>query len=137
MRKITDTIVHEHEFAVSEKETVPNVFPEVKVFQEMPQVFATAYMVGFMEWTCMEALAPYVEDDERTVGISVNVSHIAATPVGMKVRCRATLLEADGNRTKWKVQAYDEKDLIGEGTHERFTVNNDKFLDKLAQKAAK
>lgn len=122
-------------YRVPEEKTVPYVYPESDLFQDMPKVFATAFMVGFMEWACMEALKDYLEDHERSVGIHINVSHSAATPPGMEVRAQVRLKQLDGKRTVWHIKAWDEQDLIGEGEHERFIINREKFEEKLAQKA--
>lgn len=82
----------------------------------------------------MEALRPYLEEGERTLGTMINVTHQAATPVGMAVSAKVTCLEVDGKRTVWAVEAYDERDIIGKGTHERVTVNLEKFSARVAAK---
>ncbi len=82
----------------------------------------------------MEALRPYLEDDECTLGTMINVSHQAATPPGMQVTAHVRLLELDGKRTLWEIEARDEAELIGKGTHERFTVNREKFSARVASK---
>ena len=126
----------EHSFSllVSREKTVPHVYPESDLFREMPEVFATAFMVGFMEWACMEALRPYLEEGERTLGTMINVTHQAATPPGMTVTARVKCLEVDGKRTLWEIEARDEVELIGKGTHERFTVSHEKFSTRVAAK---
>lgn len=121
-------------YRVPREKTVPFVYPESDLFREMPEVFATAFMVGFMEWACMEALRPHLEEGERTLGTMINITHLAATPPGMLVSARVTCLEADGKRTLWEIEARDEVDLIGRGTHERFTVSLDKFAARVAAK---
>ena len=128
---------HTFSFVVSKEKTVPYVYPESDLFREMPEVFATAFMVGFMEWACMEALRPYLEDGERTLGTMIKVTHQAATPVGMKVTAHVKCVEVEGKRTLWEVEASDDVEIIGKGTHERFTVNNDKFIARLATKGNK
>ena len=127
-------LVHTFSFQVTKEKTVPFVYPESDLFREMPEVFATAFMVGFMEWACMEALRPYLEEGERTLGTMINVSHQAATPPGMTVTARVTCLEVDGKRTLWEIEARDEIEIIGKGTHERFTVNHEKFSARVAAK---
>lgn len=82
----------------------------------------------------MEALRPYLEDGERTLGTMINVTHQAATPAGMTVTAHVKCLGVDGKRTLWEIEARDESEIIGRGTHERFTVNNDKFVTKVASK---
>ena len=95
---------HTFSFTVTREKTVPFVYPESDLFREMPEVFATAFMVGFMEWACMEALRPYLEEGERTLGTMINVTHQAATPPGMRVTARVKCLEVDGKRTLWEVE---------------------------------
>lgn len=125
---------HTLEMTISDKKTVPYLYPESELFRPMPPVFATGFMVGFMEWACMEALRPHLDEGEQSVGTHICVSHEAATPVGMKVYARAVCTGVDGQRTKWEIEAYDEKEVIGKGTHERFTINTEKFLGKLNKK---
>ncbi|PLX66826.1 MAG: thioesterase [Denitrovibrio sp.] len=122
------------EFKVTESKTVPELYPESELFASMPRVFATGYMVGFMEWACMEALAPHLDDGEHSVGVSVNFSHVAATPPGMMVKAIAKCTGVEGQKTSWYIEAYDEQDLIGKGTHDRFTINVDRFNQKLEKK---
>lgn len=124
-----------HSYRVPEDKTVPHVFRESDLFQAMPPVFATAFMVGLMEWACMEALRPYMADGEISLGTNICVSHSAATPPGMLVEVEVTLLEVNGPRTKWSIVARDERDLIGKGTHERFTIDGAKFSAMVNQKA--
>jgi fluoroacetyl-CoA thioesterase len=124
-------------FQVPPEKTVPHLYPETALFREMPEVFATGYLVGFIEWACMEALAPYLEEGERSVGTMINVSHDAATPPGMEVTARVRCLEVNGKRTLWGIEVRDEVDLISKGTHERFTIKLEQFNSRLAQKAQK
>lgn len=97
-------------------------------------VFATPVMITFMELVSSEITAPFLEKGYSTVGINVSVKHISATPVGMTVRFESELLEIDGKRLVFKVSAYDDAGLIGKGTHERFIVNNEKFISKTNEK---
>jgi len=124
-------------YVVPENKTVPYLYPEAAPFQEMPKVFGTGFMVGLMEWACIEALLPHLDPGEGSVGIHINVSHSAATPPGMEVTVFVKLLEIDGKKTKWEILARDEVDEIGKGTHERFTVNFDRFNARVAEKKAK
>ena len=105
-----------------------------KVGSGLVEVYATPMMIALMEKTCANAVEPYLSDGEGTVGTLVNVSHSAATPVGMKVSCECELVEVDRRRLVFKVTAYDERDVIGEGLHERFIVNKEKFQTKANQK---
>lgn len=93
-------------------------------------VFATPMMVALMEKTCAESVAPLLAENESTVGTHIDIAHCAATPVGMTVRCESELVEVDRRRLVFKVAAWDEVELIGQGTHERFIVDNAKFQAK-------
>ena len=124
-----------HHYQVPIEKTVPYVFQESELFQTMPSVFATAFMVGLMEWACMEALRPFMDEGEISLGTNVCVTHSAATPPGMRVEVDVTLVEVNGARTKWSIVARDEKETIGEGTHERFSINGEKFRKIVKQKA--
>ena len=99
------------------------------------KVFATAMMIALMEKTAVLSVEPYLEDGQNTVGTGINVSHCSATPVGMKVWAETELVEIDRRRLVFKVAAYDECGLIGEGTHERFIIDMDRFQTKASQKA--
>jgi fluoroacetyl-CoA thioesterase len=127
-------LIFTHRYRVPIEKTVPYVFQESELFQAMPPVFATAFMVGLMEWACMEALQPYMDQDEISLGTNICVSHSVATPPGMQVEVEVTLLEVNGSRTKWSIVARDEQDVIGEGTHERFSINHGKFKSIVTKK---
>ena len=94
------------------------------------QVFATPAMIALMEKTAWQSVEPELEEGEGTVGTHLDVAHLAATPLGMTVRCESELIEIDGRKLEFKVTAYDEAGLIGEGTHQRFIVKNEKFQAK-------
>ena len=96
----------------------------------MLEVFATPMMIALMQKTACESVAPYLEEGSGTVGTELNVKHVAATPIGMQVTCETELVEVDGRRLVFHVKASDEAGLIGEGTHERFIINNEKFQSK-------
>ena len=93
-------------------------------------VYATPCMVALMEGAACEAIAPALKEEKTSVGIALNITHIAATPVGMEVRAEAEVTEVDGNTITFRVTAYDEKGKIGEGTHKRAIVTVQRFLDK-------
>ena len=97
-------------------------------------VFATPAMIALMEKTACNSVMPFLEEGCGTVGTMLNVKHMAATPVGMTVTCESELIETDGRRLVFKVTASDEAGVIGEVTHERFIVNNEKFQNKADQK---
>ncbi|MBQ3029701.1 MAG: thioesterase family protein [Agathobacter sp.] len=101
-------------------------------------VYATPSMIALMENTAFESVAQYLEEGCGTVGTSLNVKHVAATPIGMKVTCETELVKVDGRALTFEVKAYDACGLIGEGIHERFIITEEKFLaktnDKLSNK---
>jgi fluoroacetyl-CoA thioesterase len=94
------------------------------------EVFATPMMIALMEQAAWQSVAKSLDPGYVTVGTSVNVRHLAVTPIGQRVRAIAELMQIDGRRLVFKVEAYDEKQKIGEGQHERFIVNLDRFLKK-------
>jgi fluoroacetyl-CoA thioesterase len=101
----------------------------------MPEVFATGFLVGLLEWSCIKAINPHLDwPKEQTVGIHIDVSHEAATPPGMEVTVNVELLEVDGRRLLFLVDAHDGVDLISRGRHERFVINKEKFDAKLGEK---
>lgn len=113
------------------------VTPEMsaaRVGSGLVEVFATPMLVALVEQTCLESVLPYLDDGQGTVGTLVNVSHVSATPVGMRVWCESELTEVDRRRLVFKVKAYDECGLIGEGTHERFVIDTAKFMEKIGNK---
>ena len=129
-------IEYEFRFRVPETKTVPALYPESPEFREMPQVFATGFMVGFLEWACIKAVNPHLDwPEEQTVGTHVNVSHSAATPPGLEVTAKVKLTQVDGRRLVFEVEASDGVDVISKGTHERFVINRTRFSEKVKQKA--
>ena len=105
-----------------------------RVGSGLVEVFATPMMVALIEQTCLESVLPYLDEGQGTVGTLVNVTHVSATPVGMRVWCDSELTEVDRRRLVFKVKAYDEAGLIGEGTHERFVIDTVKFMEKIQNK---
>ncbi len=103
----------------------------------LAEVFATPMMIALMEGTAAESVQPYLEEGQSTVGTQVNVKHLAASPVGMKITCETKLVEVDRKRLVFEVRAWDDAELIGEGTHERFIINSEKFFAKAMGKAPK
>lgn len=97
-------------------------------------VFGTPFMIALIEKAAWTSIAPYLAPGDSTVGTKLNISHLSATPVGMKVWAESEITLVDGKRIELKVSAYDEKGLIGEGTHERFIVTDQRFLSKAARK---
>lgn len=125
----------EFKFRVPETKTVPQLFPEAPEFQQMPEVFATGFMVGLCEWACIQAVNPHLDwPGEQTVGTHVNLSHLAATPPGLTVTVRVRLERVEGRKLIFSVVADDGIDKITEGTHERFVIDAAKFSAKVAAK---
>lgn len=97
-------------------------------------VFATPYMIALMENAASGALLPSLAEDEGSVGIHLDVSHDAATPIGMKVWAEAEVIAVEGKKITFAVTAFDEAGIIGKGTHERFIIKPEKFLAKTQAK---
>ena len=136
MKALPSGLKHTSDIVIDEHLTVPQVSAALSAFADMPPVFATAYMVGFIEATCIEALVPFLDTGEATVGTHVDVSHIAATPVGMHVTADVELVAADGRRLRFKVSCRDEAELICEGFHERSVISRDRFMTRVEAKTA-
>ena len=98
------------------------------------KVYATAMMIALIEKAAVYSVEPYLEPGQGTVGTLVNVTHCSATPLGMKVHADTELVEVDRRRLVFKVAAYDERGLIGEGMHERFIIDNARFQAKTDSK---
>ena len=99
-----------------------------------PRVLSTPHMIGRMELTSRDALLPFLEPGFDTVGTHVDVYHVAAAPIGAVVTFTAEVVAVDGRRIRFRVEAWDEKEKIGEGTHERAVINVAKFATRLAEK---
>lgn len=114
---------------------VPAMAPSFPGFADMPAVFATAYMVGMMEWTCLEAVRPHLDPDEFTVGVGVDVKHSAATPLGMEVSAFAELLRVENRTLHFRVTCRDSAEVIGDGLHQRAIVHRARFAQGMARKS--
>jgi len=121
-------LVFTHTFTVPPTKTVPALYPEAEEFLAMPEVFATGFLVGFLEWACIKAVIPHLDwPREQTVGTHINVSHEAATPPGLVVTANVELIAVDGRRLVFRVEAHDGVDRISQGTHERFVIDKARF----------
>ena len=118
-------------------------FKEITVTKELTaismgsgdlEVYATPSMIALMEGTASESVKAELEEGQGSVGTSIAIKHLAATPVGMRVRCESELVDVDGRKLVFNLVVYDEKDKIGEGTHERFIISNEKFQNKTNSK---
>lgn len=125
---------HSRSLTVDSSLTVPEVSPAFGAFRDMPAVFATAYLVGFVEATCIEALAPYLTAHQRTVGTHVDMSHAAPTPTGMRVTAEVELIAVEGRRLRFRVKCRDETEVIGSGFHERAVIDMPKFTARVEAK---
>lgn len=128
-------IKYEHKFLLPSTKTVPALYPEAEEFLAMPEVFATGFMVGFLEWACIKAVNPHLDwPTEQTLGTHIDVSHVAATPPGMEVTASVELIAVEGRKLTFRVQAHDGVDLISEGLHQRHIVNKEKFVARVGEK---
>lgn len=104
---------------------------------ENARVLATPYLIGHLEMTARNLVKPMLEEGYDTVGTHVDVKHLAATPVGMAVTFHAEILSVDERRVNFRLEAFDEKEKIAEGVHQRFVVNVARFAARLAEKRNK
>ena len=128
-------IKYEHKFIVPKSKTVPALYPESQEFLAMPEVFATGFLVGLLEWSCILAIKPCLDwPNEQTVGTHINVSHEAATPAGLEVTVKVELIAIEGRKLTFNVEAHDGIDLISRGIHERYVINKQKFDERVKTK---
>jgi fluoroacetyl-CoA thioesterase len=130
-------LTHNQPLKIDARLTVPFVSSHFSSFATMPEVFATAFMVGFVEWACVELIKPYYEETEDSVGTHINMSHEAATPVGDTVSALVKLEKIEGRKLHFSFVCTDSAGDIGRGTHERVMIHRPKFDAKLAEKRAK
>ena len=129
-------ITHELRFVVPTSKTVPHLYPESPEFAAMPEVLATGFMVGLVEWACIRAIAPHIDDHEISLGVHVDLSHDAATPPGMEVVVRVRLESVEGRVLTFSAQAEDAREPICAGTHRRFVVDRARFDAGVARKVS-
>jgi fluoroacetyl-CoA thioesterase len=129
---------HQFTYQVPADKTVPNLYPEAPDFRAMPEVFATGFMVGLIEWTCIQLVNQHLDwPAEMTLGIHVDLSHEAATPPGLEITTTVELTKVDGRLLEFTVEAHDGVDTISRGTHRRAVVDAAKFSARAAAKAAR
>lgn len=127
---------YEFDYRVPAEWTVPHLLPEAAEFQPMPHVLATGYLVGILEWTCIQLLKPHLDwPAEQSVGTGVYVTHEAATPPGLTVRVTVELREVTGRRLRFYVHAHDGLDIIARGEHERVVIDSERFIGRAAAKS--
>lgn len=105
-----------------------------KMGSGLAPVYATPCMIALIEGTAAESVEPFLEAGQGTVGTKIEVEHLAATPIGMEVRCETELVETDRKRLVFKAEVYDEAGLVGKGAHERFIIDNERFMAKVQAK---
>ena len=128
-------LTHQFKYTIPPDKTVPHLYPESELFWQMPQVLATGYMVGLLEWACIDAIRPHLDwPGEQSLGTHVNFSHLAATPPGLTVTVDVRLERIDGRRLFFSVTAHDGVNQITAGTHERVIIDAARFNAKLAAK---
>jgi fluoroacetyl-CoA thioesterase len=125
---------HTETIRVTEPLAVPAQAQLFDPSTQMPPVFATAQMIALVEWACVHALAPYLAPHQRSVGTRVEMTHTAATPIGMFVSAEVELLEIDGRRLRFRAICRDETETIGEGFHERTVIDHARFTERLRGK---
>lgn len=129
---------HRFTYTVPDDKTVPHLYREFPEFQQMPEVFATGFLVGLMEGVCQLAIKPYLDwPAEQSVGTHVDFSHVAATPPGMTVTVDCEVIAVEGRKVRFFARAHDGHDLISEGRHERAVIDAARFNDRLAAKRAR
>ena len=129
-------LTHQFKFQIPPSKTVPQLYPESQMFREMPEVFATGYLVGLLEWACIEALRPHLDwPREQSLGTRVDFSHLAATPPGLTVTVDVCLDKVENRKLSFTLTAHDGVDKIAEGTHERVVIDRARFLERVGAKA--
>ncbi|WP_374193315.1 thioesterase family protein [Mycolicibacterium sp. S2-37] len=119
------------DYVVPQSRTVPSLLPESPPFSRMPRVLATGYLVGLVEWTCMELLQPHLDGDERTLGTHIELSHESPTIPGAHLRLGAELTEIEGRTLTFNVFAHDEYAQVCRGRHQRAVIDLARFVSKL------
>jgi len=108
-----------------------------KFYPHLPDVFATPFLAGLMERVSAELINMHLQPGEQSVGISMDLKHTAATPLGMEIRVKTEVTAVEGRKLTFRLEAFDEVEKIGEATHERFVIQAEKFNARVAEKAKK
>ncbi|MEP6607466.1 MAG: thioesterase family protein [Burkholderiaceae bacterium] len=128
-------IQFELDYTVPDNKTVPHLYPEWAEFRQMPEVFATGFLIGLMEGVCQLSIMPFLDwPREQSVGTHVEFSHLAATPPGFTIRVRCEVIGVEGRNITFRASAHDGHDLISEGTHRRTIIDAARFHQKLQAK---
>lgn len=121
-------VKYEHQFQVSEEELIKFAY------DEMPTVLSTPALIWHMEQAALLALAPHLEVDERSLGMRVDIDHLAPTPPGQSVRCVARVIHVDGHVVNFQIEARDEHEIIAKGVHKRVIIQVSRFARRVARK---
>jgi len=113
---------------------VEDRFTAFHLGSETVKVLSTPSMIGFMERASLELIQPYLADGQTSVGTLVNVRHLAATPLGQEVRIISEVVEVEGRKVVFQVEAWDAQEKVGEGLHERFVIDAARFLKRVQAK---
>jgi fluoroacetyl-CoA thioesterase len=125
----------EFSYRVPAQKTVPHLFPEFPEGGQMPEVLATGFLVGLMEFACIKFINSHIQwPRQQTVGIHIDLSHTAATPPGLTVTIKGRLAKVDGRKLSFVLEASDGVDSIGQANHERFIIDAEKFNASVARK---
>lgn len=106
-----------------------------RFYPNLPDVFATPFLGSVMEQVSAELIDEHLKPGEQSVGISMNLKHLAATPLGMEIRVKTEIIAVEGRKLTFQLEAYDEVEKIGEATHERFIIQAEKFNNRILEKA--
>ena len=128
-------LTYEFRYQVPENKTVPHLYPEAKEMSVMPQVFATGFLLGLIEWTCIQAMNPHLDwPNEQSVGIGMDLTHEAATPPGLEITVSVKAEAVEGRKVTFSFTAHDGVDRISRGTHQRFVIDAAKFNHNVDKK---
>jgi len=132
---LKEGMTFEFSYRVPAEKTVPYLFPEFPEGGKMPEVLATGFLVGLMEFACIKFINPHIDwPRQQTVGIHIDLSHTAATPPGLTVTIKGRLEKVDGRKLAFVLDASDGVDSIGKAVHERFIIDAEKFNVSVARK---
>ena len=128
-------IQYKCKFTVTDNQTVPAMYPQSGEAMVRPEVFATGFLVGYLELARVRAIIPHLDrPEEQAVGTFISITHEAATPVGMEVTANVELIGVEGRKLIFQVEARDEVDVISRGRHERVIVNKKQFEGRARSK---
>ncbi|MBF4553147.1 thioesterase family protein [Corynebacterium suicordis] len=128
---LTTGVEHTLTYELPGNRTVPNLLPEASDFTTMPEVLATGYMVGIIEWACMEAIRDHLDEGEISLGTHVNFSHQAPTVPGNTVTVDVKVIAVEKRTVTFEISARDTHNVISNGTHQRGVISKEKFESRL------